>query len=145
MKKLIFISIENTLRDETIRNVCLFNCGNLHLANYGFNPYITIKSYIGIDYAHILTKVIASDFNIKEIDIFCYNEKQKILRLEIIKKTIWGDAMSDNIVFSEETEDDMKKIRFFSSREFRINCGVTLILPEILPLTKIDFYFTIKE
>jgi hypothetical protein len=142
----MIITVENKTEKE-IQDVILFGASNVfsNLFNKkdNFIEGLEIKSFIpNVEYSDIILKTITNPFNIQNIG-FKINNRPDEFDLFIKTKDINGNVAQMNSQLNSDSKKEYgveKGYDFYTERKFRIDAFTELIIPKILPKTKITIY-----
>jgi hypothetical protein len=142
----MIITVENKNEYE-LQNVILFGASkifnDLLTKKDNFIEGLEIKSFIpNVEYSDIILKTITDTFNIQNIG-FKLNNRPDEFDLFIQTKDINGNVAQMNAQLNSDLkkEDGQSKgYDFYTERKFKIDAFTKLIIPKILPKTKITFY-----
>lgn len=142
----IIITVENNTEKE-IKDVILFGASNvfnnLLFKKDNLIEGLEIKSFIpDIEYSDIILKTIIKPFDVQNM-AFKFNNRPDDFDLFIKTKDINGNSAQKNLQLNSDVrkEDGRSKgYDFYTETKFRIDAFTELIMPKMLPKTKITIY-----
>ena len=142
----MIITVENKTEKE-MQDIILFGASNIFnnllLKKDNFIEGLEIKSFIpNVEYSDIILKTITNPLDIQNMS-FKINNRPDEFDLFIKMKDINGNVAQMNAQLNSDLKKEdgqAKGYDFYTERKFRIDAFTELIIPKILPKTKITIY-----